>query len=215
MTPVFAFLDDAKDAFTELLTGMLMVAGGFLVGYLLGGIVAWAVGRYAFKQKDNEILKRIGRPAGGVLLALIVAVIVFTGKGKPRGDGGDGKGVPDTADAGKKSPANVDPKTPPDLPPIKPPDPKTADAPVLVTVYGGAKVRNEQFYRFEGENQLRTLASLQEAITARKAADKGKITVQIRMPEDRNDRPGDPRVITQLTEWANSQGLDVTFPASK
>ena len=38
MTPVFALLDDAQDALTELVTGLLMVAGGFLVGLLLPAI---------------------------------------------------------------------------------------------------------------------------------------------------------------------------------
>jgi hypothetical protein len=213
MIPLFAFLDDAKDALTELVTGLLMVAGGFLVGYILGGIVAWGVGRYVFKQKDNEILKRLGRPVGGALLALIVAIIVFTGRGKPHGEGGDGKGTTDTA--GKNPPKVNDPKLP-DLPPIKPVDPKTADAPILVTVYGGARVGGtEKFYRFEAESDLRTLASLQEAINARKAAAKGKLTIQIRMPEKRDERPADPRIITQVTEWANAEGMDVTFPASK
>ena len=218
MSPLFAFLTDAKEAFTELVTGLLMVAGGFLVGYFLGAIVAWAVGRYVFKQKDTEIFKRVGRPVGGVILALIVALIVFTGRGKPHGDGGDGKGTPDPdPNAGKNPPTKKpDPKDP-ELPPIKLPDPKHPDATVLVTVYGGGKVRDRQFYRFENETQLRTLESLQEVITARRGAEKGKLTVQIRIPEDRNDRPApsDARTITQVTEWANSQGLDVTFPASR
>ena len=77
MMPIFAFLSDAKEAFSELVTGLLMIAGGFLVGYILGGVVAWAVGRYILKQKDTQVLKRLGRPVGGVILALIVALIVW------------------------------------------------------------------------------------------------------------------------------------------
>jgi len=45
MTSLFAILEGAQEALTELVTGLLMVAGGFLVGYVLGGIVAWSAGR--------------------------------------------------------------------------------------------------------------------------------------------------------------------------
>ena len=148
-------------------------------------------------------------------MALIVAVILFTGKGKPHGEGGDGKGADTPAD--KNPPNSKDPKVDPQLPPIKLPDPQHPDATVLVTVYGGLKVPagTEKFYRLDAESDLRTMASLQEAITARRGTEKGKLTIRIRMPEDRNDRPADPRIITQVTEWANSQGLDVTFPGSQ
>jgi hypothetical protein len=214
MPPLLAFLTDAKEAMTELVTGVLMVAGGFLVGYFLGAVVAWAVGRYVFKQQNTEMFKRVGRPVGGVILALVVALIVFTGRGKPHGEGGDGKGTPDGDPNGQPPAKKPDPKDP-QLPPIKLPDPKHPEATVLVTIYGGEKVRDRQFYRFENEAQLRTLASLQQAITARRGPEKGKLTIQVRMPEDRNDRPADPRIITQVTEWAHSQDLDVTFPAAR
>ena len=216
MTSLFAILEGAQEALTELVTGLLMVAGGFLVGYVLGGVVAWSAGRWAFKQKDTQIFQRLGRPIGGVLMALLVAVLVFTGKGKPHGDGGDGKGSSSNdPDAGKNPPAKIEPKLP-DLPPVKPNDPKSADAPILITVYGGTRVGgSDRFYRLEAENELRTLASLQEAIATRKSSEKGRLSILIRMPENAAERPGDPRLITQLTEWANSQGLDVTFPATK
>ena len=44
-----------------------------------------------FSEKPPQVVKELGQRVGGVLLALIVALIVFTGMGKPHGEGGDGK----------------------------------------------------------------------------------------------------------------------------
>src|SRR5262245_53888235 len=115
MMPVFGFLENAEEAFRELITNLLLVAGGFLVGYLLGGVLAWAVARYALRQKNGtEQFKAIGKPVGGIVLALIVALIVFTGRGKGPGDGGDGKGNANDPNAGKANPkadpSKIDPK---------------------------------------------------------------------------------------------------------
>src|SRR5947199_150686 len=149
MTPVvFGFLSDAREALVEFANNCLLIAGGFLVGYLLGGVVGWALGKYVFRQKEPEALRRIGRPVGGVLLALIVAVIVFTGKGKSQGDGGEGKGTqnPDP-DAGKAQP-KVDPNQKIDPKEIKPPkvDLTPADVRIQVTILGGTDVVDERFY---------------------------------------------------------------------
>ncbi|MBA4067694.1 MAG: hypothetical protein C0501_29115 [Isosphaera sp.] len=214
MTPPFAFLDAAQGAFMELVRNILLIAGGFLVGYLAGWVLGWAVGRWVFRRQHTTGLQAVGRPVGGVLGALIVALLVLTGRGKPVGDGGDGKGTTATDPNGKAAPAEVDPKkSTKDLP--KPPDTKPADVILTVTLYGGSRAVGQQYYQYDAEAGLRTLEGLQDAILARKGREKGKVSIAIRLPPDPNDRPGDPRVQTRLTEWANAQGLDVTFPASK
>jgi hypothetical protein len=220
MTPVFAFLDDAKDALTELVTGLLMVAGGFLVGYILGGIVAWGVGRYVFKQKDNDILKRLGRPIGGVVLALIVAIIVFTGKGKPHGEGGDGKGTPDDT-AGKNAPAKADPK-PPDPHLKKPPEVTPSDLILQVTVYAGAGAQGDRCYQLGDAKSLVNFADLTKEILARKAEVKGKVSVAILYPDNPDHVPGNPpgqlhQNVARVVQWATSDAkMGVMLPpASK
>jgi hypothetical protein len=208
---VFGFLTDAKDAINEFLHNCLLVAGGFLVGYLLGGVLGWALGKYVLRQKEPEGLKKVGRPVGGVILALIVALIVFTGNGKPHGEGGEGKGSPEP-NAGKNAESKNEPKADVKLPPIKPPDVKPSETTVWVTILEGDAVPAPgKFYRIDD-----TVKSLEELKTEleRKAKEKGKITLGILF--DKNTPPGDPRLVTDLTNWATSKaGLDVILPAKR
>ena len=44
----------------------LAVAGGFLIGYLVGGRVAWALDRWVFAQKAPDQLKKAVSIASGV-----------------------------------------------------------------------------------------------------------------------------------------------------
>ena len=89
---LFAFLDDAQKSIEQFIHNCLLVAGAFLVGYVLGGVIGWALGKWVFKQKSPTTLKQVGRPIGGLILAFIVALMVFTGMGKRIGPGGDGRG---------------------------------------------------------------------------------------------------------------------------
>jgi amino acid transporter len=212
MTPVFAFLDDARQSVIQFVHNCLLVAGAFLVGYILGGVIGWALGKYALKQKSPETLKQIGRPAGGVILAIIVALIVFTGMGKRMGPGGDGAGTPDSA--GKKdSTSPVDPNV---VPPKV--DQSPVDLTVRVTVLAGAAVRSEsKYYMIDDDPTHLSLPELKEAIRARKAKSSGRAVLQVLFPSDPNLAPprNDPKV-TDVTRWATEEaGLDVTFPASR
>ena len=83
--PLFALLENAQNAIVDFVRNCLLVAGAFLVGYILGGVIGWAVSKYALKRQSTEIYSRVGRLVGGVLLAFIVALLVFTGLGKPLG----------------------------------------------------------------------------------------------------------------------------------
>jgi hypothetical protein len=193
---VFAFLDNAKEAMTEFFTGLLLIAGGFLVGYLLGGLVGWALGRYAFRQQQPESLKRLGRPVGGVLLALIVAIIVFTGKGKPHGEGGDGKGSPNGETASKNGSSTVDPNTQKN--PAKPPDPKQSSH-ARVSVLGGSDVQNERFYILNDDRNPKTLTELQDALNALMA--KGAVDLELVLYPPPKELSIEHPAITRLQRW--------------
>jgi hypothetical protein len=220
--PVFGFLTDLRAEFLELMNNLLLVAGGFLVGYLLGGVIGWALGRWAFRQKTPDTLQRLGRPVGGVIVALIVALIVFTGKGKPTGDGGDGKGTPNTETSPGKNPApsadpnpKVDPKiTTPKI------DPTPTESTIRVTILGGRAVPAEgKFYLLDDDpnSQARTLSELKRAIDERKATAKGKMILAILFPTDPNlAPPRNDQKVTDVTRWATEEaGLDVIFPATR
>jgi hypothetical protein len=205
--PVFGFLDDAKDSITEFVNNCLLVAGGFLVGYILGGMIGWALGKWAFRQKSPDTLKQLGRPVGGVILAIIVALIVFTGKGKPRGEGGDGKGSPDPS--ANKAPSNSDqtPKVDPKLPPVKPIDPKGTETRIEVTIRGGTA--DDRFYQLENDDSRKTIDELVTAIKSRKV--EGKIVLVIRSPTKDYLDP-EHRGVKQLRERARTEGFGVFDP---
>ena len=223
MVPLFAFLEDAKAAINELVTGLLMVAGGFLVGYILGGVAAWGVGRWVFKQQENTNLTRLGRPVGGVLLALIVALIVFTGRGKPHGEGGDGRGTPDTdTTPGKNSAEKVDStQKQPDQNLSKPPAVVPADVILQVTVYAGAGAQGDRCYQLGASQTLVNLAELSKELLAKKSEAKGKAIIAIHYPENPNFVPGNPPGqlhpnVARLVQWATSEGkTEVVLPVSK
>ena len=80
---LFAFLDDVQKSIQQFIHNCLLVAGAFLVGYILGGIIGWALGKWAFKQKSPDTLKHVGRPIGGIVLALIVATAGLYRHGRP------------------------------------------------------------------------------------------------------------------------------------
>lgn len=214
MPPLFAFLDDARQSVVQFVHNCLLVAGAFLVGYILGGLIGWAIGKWALKQESSETLKRVGRPAGGIILAIIVALLVFTGMGKRWGPGGDGAGTP--SDSGTKD-ARSDSSTDPRVSPPKV-DHDPIEATIRVTVLAGAAVRSEgKYYLIDDDATARSLAELKETISARKAKAKGRTMLQILFSPDPNLRPprNDPKV-TDVTRWATEEaGLDVTFPASR
>ena len=73
------------------------VAGGFLNGYFLGKVVAWALDRWVFAQKAPEQVKKAVSFVSGLALAILVALIVFGEGGNGLfgrgGSTGDGKGT--------------------------------------------------------------------------------------------------------------------------
>ena len=215
MPPLFALFENAQQAVVDFVRNCLLVAGAFLVGYILGGLIGWAVSKYALKRQSTEIYSRAGRLVGGVLLAFIVALLVFTGLGKRWGPGGDGAGTP--SETGTKD--RTDPSSPSD-PRVVPPkvDQSPVDVTVRVTVLAGAAVRSEgKYYLIDDDPNPRNLSEAKEAILAAKTKAKARTMLQVLFSSDPNLAPprNDPKV-TDVTRWATEEaGLDVTFPATR
>jgi len=218
---VFGLLSELRGEFAELVNNLLLVAGGFLFGYLLGSVAGWAIGKWVFKKNSTDTFKQIGRPVGGIIFAIIVALIVFTGKGKSPGDGGDGKGAP-TADVstGKNSSPVVDlPKQTPNVATPKL-DTTPVELAIRVTILAGAAVPAEgKFYLLDDDKttDAKNLTELKKAIEDRKAKVKGRTTIAILFPADPNlAPPRNDKKVTDVTRWATEEaGLDVTFPATR
>ncbi len=101
MQPLYAdFIANAGKVFI----GILAVAGGFLIGNWLTLLICRVLAKFAFKQKINNTLERALRVIGGIIVAILVALIVFrggsgwgfggSGDGEGAGPGGEGKADP-------------------------------------------------------------------------------------------------------------------------
>ncbi len=221
-TPRFAFFSGLGDKLSALAIKCLAVAGGFLVGYFLGGLLATAVNKWIFKKKAPEQFKQVCQMIAGIALAIIVALIIFgDGGGGLFGGGGasgDGKGNP-AADANKDNQSKTEPvqKVDPNVAAPKV-DLKAADLTIKVTILAGAAVQSAgKFYLLDDDRTPLSFSELKNAIKARKSQEKGKVTLAVVFPTDPNHAPprNDPKV-TDVTRWATEEaGLDVVFPAHK
>jgi hypothetical protein len=155
----------------------LAVAGGFLIGYFLGKVVAWGLDRWVFAQKAPDQLKKAVSFVSGLALAILVALIVFGEGGNGLfghgGGTGDGKGTTPTND-GKTQPATppTEPKkdevTPKKDEPIKPPSPKPTPGDMHVIILAGDEVKDKRFYLIGGDSTPKALPEFQDAINARR-----------------------------------------------
>src|SRR4051794_28608492 len=113
--PLLAF--PSSKELGEFMMNCLAVAGAFVVGYLLGGMGAWALDNWAFNKKSPAMLKKSIRVLTGIALALLIAFLVFRGGSGggwgggigPEGPGSNGSPNPDS---GTKTDPKQDAKSP-------------------------------------------------------------------------------------------------------
>lgn len=194
----------------------LAVGGGFLVGYFLGGAVAWALDRWVFAQKAPEPVKKAVSIVFALALALLVALIVFGegGRGLFGGGSGDGKGTPSQDDTkGKVAPTPPEVKkddTPPkkDEQPKPPPIPTPGD--VRVAILTGDDVKDGRFYLIDGDPTPKNLAEFKEEILKRRKESKPELKqVIFRFKKEKlsQDHPAVRNVVT----WLSASGIGAPF----
>jgi hypothetical protein len=216
------FVSGAAEKLAAVAIKCLAVGGGFLAGYLLGGAIAFALDRWVFARKAPDLVKKAVRWVSGLILAVIVALIVFGEGGGGFGlGGGEGKGSGTSGTDGhskdKQSPQPATPdKERPPVGPVTPADTRPAEVVIRVTILGGTDVTHERFYLIDDDRTAQTFAEVRAAVAKRKAGDKRKATVAILFPPPPNRLPLEHPAVTQLVTWARDEaGLDVTFPAGK
>ncbi|HEY2786188.1 MAG TPA: hypothetical protein VGJ05_14570 [Fimbriiglobus sp.] len=212
---MFAFLDLNPAKVAQFAVNSLAVVGGFFAGWVLFGFIAWALDRYAFLKKSPQGVKRVIRLVGGILVAILVALIVFGhgqgwtlfGGGMPGDDnGGNPNPATETTSKEQKKPESS-PTPAKNLPP--------AEATEKVTMLGGDDVKNEKFYLLDGDPAAKTFAQVTASLRAKKDGLAGKrLAVEIRFPEA-NVLPRDHPAVIRLARWANEAGITVTFPADR
>lgn len=200
-----AFLNTLRLA--KLIEGALATVGAFLVGYVLVALLGWFFDKYLLKRKSPELLHRVCRLLGGLILAILVAMMLFGGGGGS-GDGtGDGAGT-GTASPGPASNAeSTDPKAV--AAKVAPP----VEVRVRVLVLGGTDVKDQKFYVVDDDPAPLAFADAKSAIQRKKDATAKSVGLEIRFPVQ-NALPRDHPAIAQLARWAGEvAGLTVTFPA--
>src|SRR5262245_55112391 len=209
-TPIVA---DLFSNMGRILIGLFAVAGAFVVGYLLTGIVMWLLYRRFSKAKRcHPLLMRVYRLVGGVLLSLIVAVLFLGEGGLGLWGGGTDDGPHGTGEKGslvtddKKA---VDDKNKEVAPPEKKKGDVPAESRVRITMLGD-EAREERFYLFESDSEPRTFKELQELIRRRmKASAPALEEVSIHIFRNTADR--DNPIVKDLDRWEQEQGLRVSY----
>lgn len=203
---------DASNKLAEYVIKGLAVGGGFLVGYFLGGAVAWALDRWVFAHKAPPVLKRACALLSGVVLAIIVALIVFGsgGSGLFGGGGtGDKKGIGEDKDKPQQTttpPRDQQKTEPPKIEPQVEPKPTPGD--VRVAILSGSDVSDGKFYTLDTVSTPLTLDELKKAI-AERPKDKPAPVLVFRFTKDRlsNSHPE----MKRLTAWVQEAGLQNRF----
>ena len=195
--------------FAQLLVNGLAVGGGFLVGYMLAWAAMWWADRSFLLRKTPPMAHRVVRFLGGLVLAIIVALLVF-------GAGGSGLGGGTGENLGDKVPQTGGPN--PDAPPATVPAPVSVAATtpsgerVRVTLLGGPDVKDERFYLVDADPVARNFAEVKSALAAKKADGK-KLVLELRFAAA-HTLPQDHPAVARLAAWArDSAGLTVTYPA--
>jgi hypothetical protein len=220
-TPLF--VAGVSDRLADLALNCLAVAGGYLAGHVLGGLVAWGLDRWVFARKSPDFVKKLAQVVCGIALAILVALIVF-GKGGGTG-GGSGEGTGKGAGDPDGTPGKVDVKQADDKrPPVKVQPPKAADVEastpqVRVTFLAGDAVRSapraedSKLYYIGDEPVLRTFAEVKAAVEAKKREAGGRqVLLVVLYPADpTRAAPERSPNVTQVTEWAEANGVRVVL----
>jgi hypothetical protein len=217
VTP-FAFLQVNPDRIAAVVVNLLAVAGGFLAGMILFGVAAYFVDKKLTGGKSPGAMHMAARWVGGLIGAVLVALLVFgDGFGTGPGDGpGQTEKTGPGAGTGTQAATPVTAKTTdtPQPPEVTPPPPGTPTETLQVTVLSGADVKEAKFYVVGGDDPTpKTLDAVKKEIAARVAAAGAKpIAVQVVLA-GRTDRQGSG--VQTLISAAQQAGAQVLLPGPR
>lgn len=198
---------------TNFVVKGLAVAGAFLVGFALMGLVAIALDRWLFNKKTPVGMKRVARILGGLAAAFLAALILFGegGSGLFGGAAGTGNGKPKGATP--TNPAELNVSTP------TPPSPVVSEVPadnavIRVMILGGFDVKDGRFYKLDDDATPKTFEDAKKAIVARQTSDSKKLAIVLLFPAQNAPARDHPAVI-QLERWAMDEARIGVFQPAK
>jgi hypothetical protein len=165
--------DFSGEQISKFATNCLIVAGGFVAGYLFGALAAVGFDKLVIHRQSPHELHKAVRILCGLLAAVLVALLVFGGG---LGVGGGGSGGPDrTPTTG--SPATAGPATKPTDP--NEPVAKVEVEAVRVRVLAGTEVEkgSDKFYRLGEAGEPADRGAVLAAVGERKKAAKGAVVL--------------------------------------
>jgi len=202
----------------QILKG-LAVAGGAALGWLGTGSLFRLLARFTLQRSVPRKLLVPVRALGAVALGLAVWVWAFSSGGLGPGLGGwfgsgrtGGQPLGAKTEPGPSTEATAE-REPTTLQHGAPESrPGAGQDSLRIDILGGARVKDERFYLLEGENDARTLTEIRKAIQARRQ-EQDKIPLKgIVIMVYGSSVARDPPPVKTLVNWAEGNGLSVTFP---
>jgi hypothetical protein len=168
-----AVFDISGEQVSRLATNCLIVAGGFVAGYVVGALAAVGFDKLVIHRKSPHELHKTVRILCGLLVAILVALLVFGGGLGGGGGGGNGPGQTPTTG----SPTSTGPSAKP-TDPTEPPT-KVAVEAVRVRVLAGTEVErgSDKFYRLGDAGEAADRAAVLAAVADRKKTAKGAVVL--------------------------------------
>jgi hypothetical protein len=207
------FLGFSSEAVTQFVMNVLAVLGGFIAGYVLAMILGAIFDKAIIKRQSPEVFHKTARIFLGLIVAILVALLVFGGGRGTGGGGNTGNGPGDTASTNPGN--NTVPVTTPTskvTPPVTIPETASTTQLIHVKVLGGEEVKDEKFYQFESDSNASSFDGVKSKILEAKKAAKVTPGLEIRL-STKFPLPREHGAIRQLENWAqNEAGLSVTFP---
>ncbi len=143
---------------------VLAVAGGFLVGNILTLIVCRLTAKLVLKRSINQLLERALRIIGGIIVAAIVAFLLFRfGTGWGLGGSGSGEGDKEGGPAAETNPGKTKEQPKKDDP--KKEEPATPATGLKITILRGNSF--PKTFLFEGETEGVELATAKAKLRKR------------------------------------------------
>ncbi len=193
----------------RIVLNILAIAGGFLIGNVLALILCRVLAKFVLKARLPIWVEGIARVLGGVIVAILVALLVFGDGGWGFGGSGGGRpGGPGGTSIQQKGETTTDPK---DKPPIdqKPKvDPLPSDETIKVTIMRGSAF--PKTFRFEGYTEAVDLETAKNMLRERIQSGKGKLK-SVTFLLYANSTAPDGTVVEELKRFVISLDLDVTL----
>ncbi len=202
----------------QILKG-LAVAGGAAVGWLGSGLLLRLLVRLSLHRSTPRTVLIPVRALGALALGLAVGIWAFSSGGLGPGlDGwfGSGQGGGQLPRAKTEPGPSSEPTAESDTTKPKRSAPESQPGQgqdtLRIDILGGARVKEGRFYLLEGETEPRTLTEIRKAVLARRQEQdkpplKG-IVIMIYGSSVARDHPA----VKNLVNWAEGNGLGVTFP---